>query len=1225
MTRPLSIFGSLTALLWATTALAQSLPTGGTVAAGSATISQPSATQMAVNQASDKAIVNWDGFSVGADARLDFNQPSSGSVILNRVTGSTTSEIHGQLNANGQVHLVNPNGIYIGPTGHVSAAGFVASTLAISNEDFLNGALRYGGSGNSGAVENAGTISIVPGGYAALIGGRVSNSGVIRVPLGKVGLGAGEQVTLDVSGDGFLQVAVPSDGDNAAMDALVSNSGRIEADGGIVHLKAASARDAARRVVNMSGVIEARSVGGVSGAVVLGGSGGAVRVSGKIDTSAQVTLVESSPRPAARPETGGSITITGEAIQLAGATLDASGAGAGSGGSIRVGGDYQGSGDLQRASITSVDADTRIVSDGGVEGDGGTVIVWSDDYTQFAGGISARGGDVAGNGGLVEVSGKALLSFTGLVDTLAPQGETGTLLLDPFDITIVDSGAESDFWVDEFPAGFETWFMQTEGSVLLASTIETALATTNVEITTEDNEFTGDDVGNIVLNAALDWMSGNTLALRADNNITLNRAINAPNGGLILTALGGVGTIAANAAVNVADFYITDGFWQQVSATLPGFSATDFAIDFDADFLRALGGDGSAGSPYRLTDIYGVQGMGGPNLFDQNFTLANDINASGTTGWNGGAGFVPVGFDGTLNGNRHAIDGLFIDGSLVDGFVFGGLFSLIYGTVQDLSITNANVSTDFGGILAGDNSGEVSGVMTSGSYLAYEGTGGGLVGYNYGDIYQSYSTADVSVRVTEGSFVEAGGLVAVNYGLIEQSNSSGSVDAIVNGTVYAGGLVGRNFGDIEDAYSLSNVSATNFATSDLTVLGGLVGSNDNDFEGGVGFIARTFSTGTLTTSGGAPESVGGLIGENDGFVEDSFWDFQSSGRSTSAGPEEPLSTNQLQDTQFMYDLAIERGWISEADTDIWAPGGGGFYPALMATSPVVFAIPNNITVQQSDVPTASTTGVVYGGPSVYRFYPAPDSLNTSPIFASLSFASDAVGTTPFSVDTSGLTSANGRPYRVVALEGTATITPDPVVPPVVPPVDEPIIEVPPLPNIEITPTIDTTISGGGTVVTDVARARAALLSLEDAGTSYEERFTDCASQGEDVSQYLSCLADATEDYADDLETLAETLPPGLDRISDIVRDASAGIREVGANAERRLSLATTVEERAAIRREAGLQARNVLRQAQQEIRKEIALIRATDPELASVQRQQIETVMATVEKAEISLSRAIGL
>ncbi|MCF6128030.1 MULTISPECIES: filamentous hemagglutinin N-terminal domain-containing protein, partial [Mesorhizobium] len=192
----------------------------------------------------------------------------SSATMLNRVTGGTKSTISGQLNANGQVFLVNPNGIAISKTGKVSAAGFVGSSLGISDEDFEAGKLEFEGKGASAAVANQGAISIGRGGYAALIGGSVDNAGSITVPLGKVGLGSGEKAALDLSGDGFLQVSVPTRADGS--NALVSNSGRISADGGLVELKAAAVRNAARQAVNMSGVIEARTVSGQSGAIVLG-------------------------------------------------------------------------------------------------------------------------------------------------------------------------------------------------------------------------------------------------------------------------------------------------------------------------------------------------------------------------------------------------------------------------------------------------------------------------------------------------------------------------------------------------------------------------------------------------------------------------------------------------------------------------------------------------------------------------------------------------------------------------------------------------------------------------------------------------------------------------------------------------------------------------------------------------------------------------------------------
>ena len=193
-------------------ALAQQLPTGGAVAAGSVTIASPSAGQMNITQSSPSAVVNWQNFSVGQGGRVDISQPTAGSALLNRVTSNATSVIAGQVTANGQVYLVNPNGIAITSSGTVTAAGFVGSSLDIANEAFMAGNRTFRGSGQSADVTNAGQITATEGGFAALIGGRVENAGTIRVPAGKVGLGAGEQVTLDFTGDGFLQVALPSQG-----------------------------------------------------------------------------------------------------------------------------------------------------------------------------------------------------------------------------------------------------------------------------------------------------------------------------------------------------------------------------------------------------------------------------------------------------------------------------------------------------------------------------------------------------------------------------------------------------------------------------------------------------------------------------------------------------------------------------------------------------------------------------------------------------------------------------------------------------------------------------------------------------------------------------------------------------------------------------------------------------------------------------------------------------
>lgn len=167
-------------------------PTAPSVAQGSVAVGTTGTATMTITQGSPTAIVNWQSFSIGQGAAVSIQQPSANSALLNRVTGTTTSTIAGQMMANGQVYLVNPSGIFITPTGSVKAGGgFVASTLEIPDDDFIAGRRTFKGTGSSKGVTNQGMIEVGPDGYAALVSGTIDNGGTISVPLGRVGLGAG--------------------------------------------------------------------------------------------------------------------------------------------------------------------------------------------------------------------------------------------------------------------------------------------------------------------------------------------------------------------------------------------------------------------------------------------------------------------------------------------------------------------------------------------------------------------------------------------------------------------------------------------------------------------------------------------------------------------------------------------------------------------------------------------------------------------------------------------------------------------------------------------------------------------------------------------------------------------------------------------------------------------------------------------------------------------------
>src|SRR3954463_6260403 len=224
------------------------LPTGGQVAAGTATLTY-SPNKLQIDQSSNKAILNWDSFSIGSSAWGNFSQPSASSVALNRVAGPNPSEIFGRLSSNGQVFLSNPNGVLFAPSASVDVGGLFATTLAIADKDFLAGRYNFYNAGGAGSVINQGNI-IAASGYVSLAAPRVQNDGIIVARSGTVALAAGDRVSLDMIGDGLISVTV----DQAALNAAAINTGTITADGGAVVMTARSANALLVTVVNNSGV-----------------------------------------------------------------------------------------------------------------------------------------------------------------------------------------------------------------------------------------------------------------------------------------------------------------------------------------------------------------------------------------------------------------------------------------------------------------------------------------------------------------------------------------------------------------------------------------------------------------------------------------------------------------------------------------------------------------------------------------------------------------------------------------------------------------------------------------------------------------------------------------------------------------------------------------------------------------------------------------------------------
>lgn len=247
-----------------TGATAYALPEGGQVAAGQAAITTAGST-MTIAQQTAQAIINWQNFGIGSGEAVHINQPNSQAMLLNRVIGSNPSEIFGQLTANGQVILVNPNGVFFRPGSSVDVGGLTASTLNIANEDFLKGQLRFAGDSQNPVI-NAGTIT-AQNGYVNLLAKEVINEGIIAAQTGSVNLAAGSGMSLDYNGDGKMTVVV-TDG---AYQSAVTNKKLIQADGGLV-VMTASGKDALMdSAVNNSGMIQANTLGEATGQISLTG------------------------------------------------------------------------------------------------------------------------------------------------------------------------------------------------------------------------------------------------------------------------------------------------------------------------------------------------------------------------------------------------------------------------------------------------------------------------------------------------------------------------------------------------------------------------------------------------------------------------------------------------------------------------------------------------------------------------------------------------------------------------------------------------------------------------------------------------------------------------------------------------------------------------------------------------------------------------------------------
>ena len=743
------------------------LPQGGQVTAGSASIST-NANTMTVTQDTPKAAINWQSFDIGKENTVNFKQPDSSAVILNRVIGNEKSVIDGALNANGQVYLLNSNGVLFGKNASVNVGGLVASTNNISDKDFMEGKTTFESNGSKGKVINLGTITAKEGGYVALLGNNVTNEGVITAKLGAAVMAAGDKVSLNFNGNSMVGVTV----DEGTLKALVENKHAIIAENGLVVMTAKGLDKVMAGVVNNSGEIQASSI----------------------------------------VEKGGKIYLTGDEVTNSGKI---SADGAKGGGEVLVGGDWQGSNAEQHPQATQVTLTqtSEISANATKEGDGGKVVAWSgvdksDSVTKVDGKISAEGKGKNTKGGKIETSGRKL----DIAEKTDIKTNGGEWLLDPVDIAIDNtlatavSGALGNSNVTITTAGNNT------PSTTSGESGTTGDITVNAPVSwTSDKDLTLHADGNINIksdisathNAAkltLEYGQGAVAASNtADYNISRNVKVNLADGQNFSTKLGSDGTAVDYTVINSV------AALQNINNSLAG----TFALGSDLNltgvtwtpirtFTGKLTGLGHNLSNLTSTSngLFNELGVGGEirDLILDNATITSVNNHVG-------------GLVGQAYGLSSIKNITVLNSSISGATCTGGLVGLNQGNIST-SYSTGNVQGNIAvGGLVGE--GDAGSIQNSYSASNVRGTNliGGLVGINSAIITNTYAVGTVTSSDT------AGGLVGkITAGTVTTNWASG----YVVGNSSAGGL----FGSVEGSPAISNNYWDSTTTGQQYAVGG---------------------------------------------------------------------------------------------------------------------------------------------------------------------------------------------------------------------------------------------------------------------------------------------------------------------------------------------------------------------------------------------------------------------
>lgn len=755
---------------------AQANPTLPQVVHGQATFNQQGNLFTITN--TPNTIINWQSFSINPREVTRFVQQNAASSVLNRITGQDPSQILGALQSNGKVLLINPNGVLFGRDARVDVGGLIASSLNLSNQDFLDGKMQFNAGDTAGAVRNAGAITTGRGGQVLLIAPDVENSGIITTPNGEVMLAAGRSVQLADPANPSLQVVLSAPGDQAL------NVGQVIAQGGQIGMLGA--------LVRQGGALNANSaVVGENGRIVLKASGGKALLE-----AGSVTSVNSAAGK------GGAVTVQGEQVAMQGdARIEASGAAGG--GTVLLGGDYQGRNpNIANARQVAVSAGASIAADAIGHGDGGKVIVWGDETARVAGSISARGGALSGNGGLVETSGHYLAVDGIRVDTSAVKGKRGNWLLDPYDINVVaGTGSSGTGDVDEFADA------PASGTAVIGAAV----------ISSAQSDVTLQATHRININSAINMVNdGVGLKAQAGETIAVNADITTKGGKIVLSANDAASGAAAGLGANV----ILNG----------ALSSNNGAIELAGATITGAGvvnvGDGNLGikSNFAGGNIH-LTGTGdqlvGSGAHDQRITLqADGMSFAGGINFGGAAGHAALAITPLTDGRAIHL-----------GDVPGGLLGLDNAELNRIAVASVHIGSATAGDITVSAPVDLADLSPKGGIrqLSLE-TGGQLAVDNMLVLRQPDSilstTAASSLNVGSSGGLYAAAAVnltadKMNLGGAAQSISTADGGSVTLKRQARDGVIeiGSGAADSADTLGLSEAELKTIKTSTLTIGG----------------------------------------------------------------------------------------------------------------------------------------------------------------------------------------------------------------------------------------------------------------------------------------------------------------------------------------------------------------------------------------------------------------------